>query len=87
MSAWHTGFPPMSGYYLATWLPGYVDVPDRAIVSELWFNKPDSKKDYGEWWTARGYLGQKDERPCRWKPLEGVVAWMRMPDPHSVGVA
>jgi hypothetical protein len=65
---WRTDNPPNHGYYLAAWRK----FPDgKWLASELWYNPANG------WWPSRGYLGQRSESPY---PLEGVVAWMPLPE-------
>lgn len=58
---WQTGSPPKSGYYLITWTNGPHN-HDHPIVTEAWYNVPDSKKPHeGQWWLTRGYANNHEK--------------------------
>lgn len=81
-----TALPPMSGYYLATWMGGakvtrgdiggYSSEPN-AIVTELWFN-PDS---VGPWWIAdHSHRTTHLDSPLSRRIEPNIVlAWQTMP--------
>jgi hypothetical protein len=83
VSTWNTGWPPQSGYYIATWTTEPSFGRGRNVVSELWFNRPDSQRPEGQWWPNRGYLSEIDRRGRSYEPLKGVIAWMPMPEPYT----